>query len=131
MNTLSNTTLVSTVDVSRDVFLYFFTLSGSLYNLINMRKEKKRLDRYDNQRADGPEHPYLTAGLGTHLNAFNPLVTNGLSNSYHLDESIFIFRGIRSIFSFLCPQLRRSLGGILVWACPSVCVLHLHSVKNR
>ena len=22
---------------------------------------------------------------------------------------------------FLCPQLRRSWGGILVWACPSVC----------
>ena len=30
----------------------------------------------------------------------NPLVTNGLSIPYHLDESIFIFRGIRSHFSF-------------------------------
>ena len=32
---------------------------------------------------------------------FNPLVTNGLSHPYQLDESIFIFRGIRSNFSFL------------------------------
>ena len=32
---------------------------------------------------------------------FNPLVTNRLSHPYHLDESIVIFRGIRSIFSFL------------------------------
>ena len=31
----------------------------------------------------------------------NPLVTTGLSHSYHLDESIFIFRGIGSDFSFL------------------------------
>ena len=30
----------------------------------------------------------------------NPLVTNGLSHPYHLDEFIFIFRGIRSNFSF-------------------------------
>ena len=37
------------------------------------------------------------------FHALNPLVTNGLSHRYHLDESIFIFRGIRSIvfFSFL------------------------------
>ena len=35
-------------------------------------------------------------------NAFiNPLVTNGLSHPYHLDESIFILRGIRVDFSFL------------------------------
>ena len=31
----------------------------------------------------------------------NPLVTNGLSHPYHLDESIVIFRGIRSKISFL------------------------------
>ena len=31
----------------------------------------------------------------------NPLVTNGLSHHYHLDESVFIFRGIGSNFSFL------------------------------
>ena len=30
----------------------------------------------------------------------NPLMTNGLSHPYHLDESIFIFRGFRSIFFF-------------------------------
>ena len=28
-------------------------------------------------------------------------MTNGLSHPYHLDESTFIFRGIRSDFSFL------------------------------
>ena len=32
---------------------------------------------------------------------FNPLVTNGLSHSYHLDEFTFILRGIRSDFPFL------------------------------
>ena len=32
---------------------------------------------------------------------FNPLVTNGLSHPYHLDESIFKFRGVRSNFLFL------------------------------
>ena len=31
----------------------------------------------------------------------NPLVTNGLYHSDHLDEYIMIFRGVRSIFSFL------------------------------
>ena len=33
--------------------------------------------------------------------SFNPFVTNELSHSLHLDKSIFIFWGIRSIFSFL------------------------------
>ena len=32
---------------------------------------------------------------------FNPLVTNGISHPYHLDESTFIFRDTRSNFSFL------------------------------
>ena len=31
----------------------------------------------------------------------NPLVVNGLSHPYHLDESTFIFRGVGSNFSFL------------------------------
>ena len=31
----------------------------------------------------------------------NPLVTNGLSHPYQLDESTFNFRGIRSNFSLL------------------------------
>ena len=31
----------------------------------------------------------------------NPLVMNGLSHPYHLDESTFIFRGFRCDFSFL------------------------------
>ena len=33
--------------------------------------------------------------------AFNPNKANGLSHPYHLDESIFIFRGISRNFSFL------------------------------
>ena len=36
-----------------------------------------------------------------HTLRLNPLVTNGLSHPYHLEESTFIFRGIRSNFSFL------------------------------
>ena len=31
----------------------------------------------------------------------NPLVMNGCSHRYHLDESTFIFRGFGSNFSFL------------------------------
>ena len=34
------------------------------------------------------------------LLSVNPLVTNGLSNPYHLDESIFNFRGFGINFSF-------------------------------
>ena len=33
--------------------------------------------------------------------SINPFVTNGLSHFYHLDESTFVFRGIKSNFSFL------------------------------
>ena len=35
------------------------------------------------------------------IHFINPLVTNGLSHPYYLDESTFMFRGIASIFSFL------------------------------
>ena len=31
----------------------------------------------------------------------NPYLTNGFSHHYHLDESTFIFRGVRSNFEFL------------------------------
>ena len=31
----------------------------------------------------------------------NPYLTNGFSHHYHLDVSIFIFRGVRSDFYFL------------------------------
>ena len=42
----------------------------------------------------------IEAGDSAYLNyEINSLVTNGLSHSYHLDESTFIFRGIRSKFS--------------------------------
>ena len=36
-----------------------------------------------------------------HPDAINPLVTHGLSHSYHLDWSTSIFRGNRISFSFL------------------------------
>ena len=32
---------------------------------------------------------------------FNPYLTNGFSHRYHLGESTFIFRGVRSDFYFL------------------------------
>ena len=35
------------------------------------------------------------------LRLFNPYVTNGFSHHYHLGESTFIYRGIRSDFSIL------------------------------
>ena len=33
--------------------------------------------------------------------AFNTLVTNGLAHPYHLGEPTFIYRDIKSIFSYL------------------------------
>ena len=42
--------------------------------------------------------------------SFNPYLMNGFSHHYHLDESTFIFRGVRSDFSlifsmkFLCAK---------------------------
>ena len=36
----------------------------------------------------------------TSLQKFNQYVTNGLSHPYHLDESIFIFKGIGNNFLF-------------------------------
>ena len=32
---------------------------------------------------------------------FNPYMTNGFSHHYHLEESTFVFRGVRSDFYFL------------------------------
>ena len=48
---------------------------------------------------------HIMRTLHQHAYAINydvyPLETNGLSHPYHLDESTFIYRGIRSDFSFL------------------------------
>ena len=43
----------------------------------------------------------------TYNKMFNQLVTNGFSHPYQLDEFIFIFRGIRSVFQFLFQFLMR------------------------
>ena len=40
-------------------------------------------------------------GCGGLNSVINALVTNGISHHYQLDESTFIFSGIRSDFSFL------------------------------
>ena len=44
---------------------------------------------------------YFTITRLCNLDSLNPLVTNGLSHHYHLDESILTFRDIRYNFSFL------------------------------
>ena len=64
----------------------------------------------------------------------NPLVSNGLSHRYHLEESILIFRGIRSIFflflfhfsiKFMLPNRTapngtpRLIWGYFVCLCPT------------
>ena len=52
----------------------------------------------------------------------NPLVMNGLSHPYQMDEYIFIFRGIRSNYSFIfhfyvskqkSPRLDAAICGVL------------------
>ena len=42
-------------------------------------------------------------------------MTNGLSHRYHLDQSIFIFMGIRIDFSFLAHLSRRLIGELIVY----------------
>ena len=76
----------------------------------------------------------------------NPLVTNGLSHLYHLDESTSIFRGIRSNFSFLfnfsikimsanrkapdgTPILPRHILGYSVRLCPIKSMPGLYGLK--
>ena len=49
-------------------------------------------------------HPFFL--LFTNL---NPYLTNGFSHYYHLGESTFIFRGIRSDFQFLNKFLMKIL----------------------
>ena len=44
----------------------------------------------------------------TIIDVVNPLLTNGLSHSYHLDESIFFFRGIIFIFYFIFDDIQDS-----------------------
>ena len=39
------------------------------------------------------------------ISMLNPIVTNGLSHPYHLDESTFNFRGVGGIF-FYIPNVR-------------------------
>ena len=42
----------------------------------------------------------MTSSVTVFLSLLNPLVTNGLSHPYQFDESTFVFRGIKSDFSF-------------------------------
>ena len=46
-------------------------------------------------------HEFSKKGPAGSKPEINPLVTNGLSHIYHLDDSTFIFRGTRRDFSFL------------------------------
>ena len=71
----------------------------------------------------------------------NILVTNGLSHPSHLDESSFISRGIKSIFSFLfCFSLkfmsayrltRHHIRGYYVCLCPIKRTPGLHGLRNK
>ena len=65
-----------------------------------------------------------------HLDSINSLLINSEFQEFTLVNQSNQSPILTPLIHFLCPQLRRSLGGILVWACPTVSVLHLHSVKN-
>ena len=60
----------------------------------------------------------------------SPLVTNGLSHPYHLDESTFIFRGIRSNFAFLLAHLSQRLIGELIGYPWFGVVVHPSTISN-
>ena len=80
-----------------------------------------------------------SGGNGKNRAHINPYMTNGFSHHYHLEESTFIFRGVRSDFYFfisffdeisLCKQnsprwdmgrrvLRRHIWGYSVCLCPT------------
>ena len=47
------------------------------------------------------EHYFLPVINAIHILNIYPLATNGLSHPYQLDESIFNFRGVRSVFVFI------------------------------
>ena len=47
-----------------------------------------------------PKTGFLTSRLNCHQPFIKPCLTNGLSHHYNLDDYIFVFRGIRSNFSF-------------------------------
>ena len=57
----------------------------------------------------------------------NPLVTNGLSHPYHLDECTLTFNGIRSILSFLFhfPMKFMSANRIALDGAPRSAASHL------
>ena len=65
----------------------------------------------------------------------NPLVTNGLSHPYRLDESISVFWGIGSNFSFLAHLSQRLIGELIGYSWsgvrPSASVRRPSSVVNN
>ena len=86
--------------------------------------------------------------------SFNPLVTNGISHRYHLDESTFILRGIRSNISFifhfsmkikkakriapdgtphlglLCLPMYHKKDARLIWVSKTILVVYLDSPRD-
>ena len=58
-------------------------------------------EKMDLRKAQGVTTIPATMPLFDFSQGINPIVTNGISHPYHLDESTFIHRGIRSDFSFL------------------------------
>ena len=52
-------------------------------------------------------------GKTTEAFAVTPYVTNGISHPFHLDESTFTFKVIRS--NFYAPNFEK-VGSILLWA---------------
>ena len=75
-----------------------------LYSLVCVGPGLKLRDRFSGFAA----HIYLTLQIDCDgvlqpfktFQGLKPLVTNGLSHPYHLDESTFIYRGSRGDFSF-------------------------------
>ena len=50
--------------------------------------------------------------LNIHVVDINPYLTNGFSHHYQLDESTFIFRGVRSVYYFLSHFSMKFLAAI-------------------
>ena len=53
---------------------------------------------FTNKQFSSENQKHLNTIEVSYKSIFTPLMTNGLSHPYHLDESTFIFRGTGSIF---------------------------------
>ena len=105
INVMAGGVLHFTEDITTEITLNDGTLHIAPTGVIKCRNCKivaENINIEQGGKIDLDQTGYGTDGPGM----FKPLVTNGFSHPYHLDESTFIFRGMRSNFSFFLFHFR-------------------------